>query len=211
MATKNRRVAAYLPPEIDKAFIEFKIENGFATSEDLNQNDSQALIKILTQFFGVDYSVAHSSESDILRRISDLEQDFSRRLSNLEATLENRVAHLIDSIDENRRFTEGVKSEFLSGSKSSDSPGQLNLLMTSHHEVEHIEQHTLVPVDQVPAHLLRGLSQRTLSIRLNVDHTTVARNRKKGFEEFSQWSGGVDPDGISWEFRDSKYYPITSN
>lgn len=84
MATDNRRVAAYFPPEVDKAFKEFKIQNGFATEDNPSQNDSKALIHILSEFLKVEHSVAHSvSLPDNLvttEQISELE---SRLLSEL--------------------------------------------------------------------------------------------------------------------------------
>ena len=39
-----------------------------------------------------------------------------------------------------------------------------------------------------------------LAARLGVQLPTVGRNRKKGEDRFLEWSGKLDPDGISWKF-----------
>ena len=45
------------------------------------------------------------------------------------------------------------------------------------------------------------LFRRTmLAARLGVQLPTVGRSRKKGEERFLEWSGKLDPDGISWKF-----------
>jgi hypothetical protein len=87
MATSNRRVAAYLPTEIDEAFTAYKIENGFATEGEPTANDSKALIEIVKQFLNVEYQVAHSvSLPDNLvtqEQVDELRKEFESKLSEL--------------------------------------------------------------------------------------------------------------------------------
>ncbi len=87
MATSNRRVAAYLPTEIDEAFKAFKIKNGFSTEADQTSNDSKALIEIVKQFLNVEYQVAHSvSLPDNLvtqAQVEELRKEFELKLGEL--------------------------------------------------------------------------------------------------------------------------------
>ena len=53
-----------------------------------------------------------------------------------------------------------------------------------------------------------GLSARGLSERLGVSHVTVGRKVKKGADIFAVWSKELDPDGLVWELRGDKYYPM---
>lgn len=194
MATKNRRVAAYLPLEVDKAFIEFKIERGLATEESPNRSDSQALIQLMSEFLGVGHSVAYSSESDVLQRLSGLEKE---------------VAHLKTQVDENQRITKGMKDEVISELTSelpSSVPDQMNLL-----ETQSADQGFTPSVDSVPQDLLDGLSAVNLSKRFKADRGTLTKYRRMGEKHFLVWSQDKDPDGLAWEFRDSKYYPVTED
>lgn len=91
MSTKNRRVAAYLPPEVDKAFIDFKIEHGLATQNSPNQNDSQALIQLLSEFLGVSQNVthlvSHVSGNEWIAQLSDLREELVSQISELSSEL----------------------------------------------------------------------------------------------------------------------------
>lgn len=85
MATNNTRVAAYLPQDITDALNIFKIERGLIVPEikdekGLRANDSQALITILAEFFGVSQEVAHPSSLDLVKRIEAIEQKIEAHL-----------------------------------------------------------------------------------------------------------------------------------
>lgn len=87
MATSNRRVAAYLPSEIDEAFKAFKIKNGFSDEDDPTSNDSKALIEIVKQFLNVEYQAAHPvSLPDNLvtqEQLEALRSEFELKISEL--------------------------------------------------------------------------------------------------------------------------------
>lgn len=93
MATDNRRVAAYFPPEVDEAFKEFKIKNGFATEENPSQNDSKALIHILSEFLKVEhpatYLVSLPDNLVTTEQLSELESkllsELSKQVSRIDA------------------------------------------------------------------------------------------------------------------------------
>ena len=56
-----------------------------------------------------------------------------------------------------------------------------------------------------------GLSARGLSDRLGVSHPTIGRKKKKGADVFATWIKQQDPDGLAWELRGDKYYPLLNN
>jgi DNA-binding transcriptional regulator YiaG len=92
MPTKNRRVAAYLPPEIDERFKTFVDERNFG-------GDSPALIAILSEYFGVSQQVAHQVDysrfvtieqfTSLLDKVQALESQLERleRLETRESVL----------------------------------------------------------------------------------------------------------------------------
>ena len=204
MATKNRRVAAYLPLNVDKAFIDFKIKRGLATEEKPNQSDSQALIDLLSEFLGVGHSVAYLSESDVLERLTSLEKE---------------VAHLRVKVDENQRIARGVKDEVISELQSElpvSNPGQMSLLEQSEvlasgsgQSAKREEGHFIPTPESIPQDLLNGLSAVALGERMGADRKTIPKHRDKGCEHFQEWSRERDPDGIPWSYRERKYYPVT--
>ena len=73
MTTKNTRVAAYLPPDVEDAFKAFKAERGLG--------ESKALIAILAEYFGVSQEVAHPTALDLVKRIERIED----RLDEIES------------------------------------------------------------------------------------------------------------------------------
>lgn len=109
MATKNRRVAAYLPDSIDEKLQDFKVKQGLPVSADKpNQSDSQALIVILKEFFGVAQEVSHApgQQEVIFQRLQTLEESIEKGLAVVKDdlnTLGGVVAHeikvLTDRVD----------------------------------------------------------------------------------------------------------------
>ncbi len=53
-----------------------------------------------------------------------------------------------------------------------------------------------------------GLSARKLGERLGLNHVTLGRKVKKGADVFVVWIKQQDPDGLAWELREGKYYPM---
>lgn len=183
MATKNRRVAAYLPPEVDKAFIEFKIERDFASEDNPNQNDSKALIQLLSEFLGVSYSAAHPSGSDVLKRLSDLE---------------GQVAHLKFQMSSVASTQEEVRGELLSELKNelvNVVPGQLSFL----------DDDLAKPSS---SSFPEALGLTALSKRLGKSSGTLSRY-KDDPEKLAEWTRSQDPDGVAWTYKvkDKKFYP----
>jgi molybdopterin converting factor small subunit len=127
MSTKNQRVAAYFPGHIHKQLQAFKAERAI-------KGDSQALIVILSEFFGVEQEVAHQSSSttlDLQKRVSDLEEKIAQLK---DALLDELRRELLNdrsaSIDQAKAE---VKDELLSelkgeSLKTSVADGQLELI-----------------------------------------------------------------------------------
>lgn len=126
MATNNTRVAAYLPQDITDALNAFKLERGLIhvdtkDEKGLRANDSQALITILAEYFGVSQEVAHPTVFDLVKRIERIES----RLNGFER---EKVARQLSTGKLAERL--GMHSSTLSHWKSSNpkkrkSPSEL--------------------------------------------------------------------------------------
>ena len=174
MATKNRRAAVYLPPDVDNALAVFKDQCGL-------EGDSQALIAILREFFGLGATTAYRGSPDLADRVTNLERNYSS-LEELRQQFElwrNRLAELqqrTDLIEGARRVQALSPSQLLS-----DSP-----------------QLSLIPGDD-PA---RCLNYKKLAKRLGVSTGTLGRRKREGHQgmTFEQWSEANDPDGLMWSY-----------
>ena len=83
MPTENRRIATYLPKEVDEKFKVFKLERGI-------KGDSHALLTVLSEFLGVTELVAPSMPnqySELSQQFSDLQAE----LTSLECRLFSRL------------------------------------------------------------------------------------------------------------------------
>jgi DNA-binding transcriptional regulator YiaG len=113
MATKNRRVAAYLPPAVDKAFIDFKIKNDLATEDSPHQNDSQALIKLLSELLGVNHEVNHSVSRQLdietAIQIEDLKAELVSQISELSSELLN-LRNRVELLEASQGLSEGLST-----------------------------------------------------------------------------------------------------
>ena len=218
MATQNRRIAAYLPSEIDQKLKAFKIESGLATKRNPTKNDSQALIAILTQFFGLDHEAPYASAAELRQQLADLEA----KLDRLSTVLSEKIAHLeTDLADLKQANIDLEESEPTQPKAESDAafstvPGQLDLLditpAQSGGNIEPIEAgETLLQASVIPSKLLKGLSAAQLAHRFPVSRTTIDIHRKKGKEHFRQWSADQDPDGIPWQYQRRLYFPVVQD
>lgn len=205
MATENRRVAAYLPPELDKAFVAFKISSGLATEGSPNQNDSKALVQILSEFLQVSYPVTHPGDSDVLSRLALLEQ----RLSDVEVR-----------VNDNQRLAEGVKEDLESTLSNAPAPvakGQMSLLDVPEIRAEDGDtflgsvRSSLPSREHVPSYLLEGLGREDIAKRLGIHPDNITKKKKLGNDAFSAWSQSKDPDEIPWKYEDGKYVPVTED
>jgi len=218
MTTQNRRIAAYLPPEIDQKLKAFKIDAGLATKRNPNKNDSQAIIAILSQFFGLDHEAPYASAAELRQNLADLEA----KLDRLSAALSDKITLLETDLADLKpaKFdieeTEPTQPMSEAGAAFSTVPGQLDLLDSfpahSGGNIEPIEAgETLLQASVIPSKLLKGLSAAQLANRFPVSRTTIDIHRKKGKEHFQQWSAVQDPDGIPWQYRRPQYFPVAQD
>lgn len=201
MPTKNRRVATYLPKEIDDRFSAFKSDRGI-------EGDSQALITILSEFLGVAQQVTHSADYQSTFATKDELSELNLKVAHLAEQIQSFDRRLGQAVSE---ATSELKSELLDELPKQEvievSPGQLELLSdrANDPDVEIPSQLT-----EIPNELLSGLSGRALTDRFSKKKPTSRHKveQHRDLPDFSAWSIAQDPQGIAWEYRDKKYYPI---
>jgi hypothetical protein len=134
MPTENRRIATYLPKHIDDLLEAFKSEHSI-------KGDSQALITILSEFFGVSQEVTHQSGSARIDEIitakltqlkSELLDELLSRLLQTETVFESRFSKVESQLHLIQQVKTEVKDELLSElrselPKTDEAPGQLKL------------------------------------------------------------------------------------
>lgn len=215
MPTENRRVAAYLPKEIDDHFKAFIVERNL-------KGDSQALIVILSEFFGVSQKVtqevAHPSEFVTSTQLQELEVKLAKLFGQVGAfvkpsselvgellsklsTLENRVLAL-----ENKESSSQPASQV-----GGVVPGQMELGFSEDQKPDTFELPRESPSEPSPS-VVNPLIGVRLAERLDVDESTVRRQRAKGAESFAKWSRETGSDGIAWRYdqKSKLYFPIES-
>ncbi len=224
MPTKNRRVATYLPPELDdrlKAFIE---ERGL-------KGDSPALITILSEFFGVGYKVAQAVDySNFVTKAEFLE--LSEKVLSLEAAftssnpansilgkLLEKLKKIESRIDCLEATTEDLEVAVATSTDSEDHPGQMSLLTCSEHSSESLSNSKAEP-SQVKSDSytkLQPLSGYALAKRIGRSRSTLSNNKDDWWEDspekFIEWIKEIDPDGIAWRYDSAskKYHPIINS
>jgi hypothetical protein len=92
MVTKNHRVAGYLPSLVYEKFQQFKSDREFG--------DSQALIHIFSEYFGVSQSVSYHDSPEVLERIKALESALILVQEELAKLKLRGVADLGESVSE---------------------------------------------------------------------------------------------------------------
>jgi hypothetical protein len=184
MSTKKRRIATYIPTEIEDKFQAFKREREIG--------DSQALILILTEFLGVSQQVAHSSNS--------LENVKNELLTELKSELLKETERLEDKLI-------GKISELLS-----ELLPEIKLEATDNACDQQELSIPVIEVTDSNAYQEKGLKGIELAKRFNYDDSVLGRKARESTEqEFADWSKRKDPEGIAWKRRkDKKYYPVNT-
>jgi serine/threonine protein kinase len=182
MPTQNRRVATYLPPQIDEPFKSFKSQRNI-------KGDSEALIAILSEYLQVDKEVAYSSSSNLLQRIEAIED----KLSSLKSEL---FSELKIELQPQKNESQGsLQSELLIESRESQ-PQTASLFPNDLQSSSPLESRS--ELQQISS-----MTAAALSVRLGVHKDTVVRMKSKFIDNlaaFRNWTKDKDPDGIGWEF-----------
>jgi len=184
MPTENRRVATYLPKEIDDRFKAFIAEREL-------KGDSQALIIILSEFFQVSQEVTHQNSLPNLefqKRIEVLEEKFDHLTNELLSELRREL--LEDHTQSIKQANIEFKNELLS-ELADDSRIDLQALKG---RLEILE--ALQVTDST-------LSTGQLAQRLEIDSSTLSHwksSGKKGKapDELLKVTREKDPEGIGW-------------
>lgn len=118
MPTENRRIATYLPKEVDERFQAFKLEHGI-------KGDSHALLTVLSEFLGITESFVPLT-SNQYQELSQQFTDLQTELTSLEIKIFSRLkSELLTEFK-----GEGLNSPVSSVGAENLSisvPGQLNL------------------------------------------------------------------------------------
>lgn len=233
MPTANRRVATYLPPELDDRF------KAFITERNL-KGDSQALITILSEFLGVSLPVAQIVDYSSFVRVEQFNELVSK-VSQFSAALESKSpGAMIRKLNERVDQLEKQLSGFRKGSTSTSvgelnethntvsevlndavSPGQMDLLEIAESELPidtegRLKRRESSNSNGESASELKPLHSTDLAKRFKVGEGAVrsTKSRFKDYpERFAKWLKKKDPEGVSWEYNSTTklYHPISAN
>jgi hypothetical protein len=172
MPTENRRIATYLPREIDEKFKAFKLERGI-------KGDSNALLTVLSEFLGLTEVVAPLVTTQY-EELSQQLEDLRSELTALESKLLGRLRS--ELLDEISKVAVPIVSDSVSESvqiidRSSES-----------------EQGELTCLTGKELSLRLGLSSRT------ADRWKPGKERPKLPEKLLEDTRKIDPDGIGWSY-----------
>ena len=197
MATKNRRVATYLPSDVDAKFKEYKEQKSI-------DGDSEALINILRDYLGVAHQepeVSYLLLPDLLKRVEALESEnfiTQGQLDGFKSEVRKDIALTISAQPHAKEKVKSSGEQVAEDSEPDSSPLQLGLVGKAENEDS-----------ELPSNLPDGLSGVALSRYLGVDRSTLSGAKKKGREYLLNWSAKKDPNGKSWEYReDEKLYRV---
>lgn len=201
MPTDKHRIAAYLPKEIDEKFQVFKQER--------EVGDSQGLILLMSEYFGVSQQVTYSSDSPLVKQVEEL----SSLLNELKSELTTKVGE--------ERISE-LKSELLSelkvSSSNSESRGKPEKQLDIGVEVAQVQKKPTKlrarkkptkssdpkdVADGINILTTTQLAQRLNGVKNNNGISSAKRNAKErnNPSHFTDWSRKIDPEGYGWEFR----------
>lgn len=224
MPTENRRVAAYLPKNIDKQLEIFKTERGL-------KGDSPAIIAILEAFFGVSQEVAYLSDSETTNFTSRIEA-VEQRLSQIKDELLSELRGELKSYLKSELVSEPLELELKNEPNSKlqdevsqpiqqleivESSQESTSLLEDSDEKESVEANALrdelaseLPLNLLSEPLIKPITGTLLARRLNYHRDNLSKVKSKlSEEEFYQWTITKDPDGIAWKFLKGgrKYLP----
>ena len=194
MPTENRRVATYLPKELDDRLKAFIAERNL-------KGDSPALIVILSEYFQVDTLVAQKVDySDFVTQnqleiLSSRVDSISERLSELFGNLPDKPFGEAKTVNEHIDAVQPVLIDVeasLASEPLSESPVDINLDDNSSDLlVENSSHHSIKDI---------RFSASQLSKRLVVGKSTISIRKNDCPEDFAEWSFNKDPDNIPWFF-----------
>lgn len=170
MPTQNRRIATYLPKEVDEKFKAFKLERGI-------KGDSNALLTVLSEFLGLTNLAASLVPAQ--------NQELSQQLDDLKAEL---------ALLEGRLFSR-LKSELLIEVSKISVPLISDAVSES---VQMLGRSDEFDSDDLTCLAGKDLSLR-LNIRSDAaNRWRPGKDRAKSPEDLLKATRKKDPDGIGW-------------
>lgn len=213
MVTQNPRIAAYVPQVIKEQFEAFKSDRKI-------KGDSQALIIILSEYFGVSHPVAHqvdysdfvrSSQFDELQsKVSSLAEKVegvSKTANNSPSELFSELLRRIEQLEKQLKYLE--RSNLSEEVKRLDevSSGQMSLLDVENSNLNSESSGDTPPEEPKQAESAPGAAaKQTLGLgelgsRWNRTTPSISRAKKNlSPEKFIEWSRKRDPNGVAWEY-----------
>lgn len=213
MPTENRRVAAYLPKQLDDRFKAFIAERNL-------KGESQALVVILSEFLGVAHDSESFSSSLLSTRVDAIEKNLAQLKGDLLRELHVQIASL--RADIGNELSGELQSEPQVATSEALDPIQLDL--SSVQEVDKPllaetpadlpdQLDTSIPIAQNAPPLsdddfTKGLTGSALEKRLGVPHSTFYS--RKQTSSFYEWVKSEDPDKLAWFFEPEKkkFFPV---
>lgn len=212
MGTDNRRVATYLPKEIDDRLKAFILERNL-------KGDSPALIVILSEYFGVSQQVAQLVDyssfatQNQLETLSSRVNSISEKLSELSGKLLGKPLQEAKTVNEHVDAVQPVQpvpvdvDASLTSEILSELPTNIDLDDNATSElrgdslVEHLILHSTKDIK---------FSASQLSKRLVIGPSTISVRKNDSPEKFAEWSCGKDPDNVAWSFSTelNRFQPI---
>ena len=207
MATENPKVSAYVPQVLKDKLTEFREKKG-------NISESQAVIVVLAEYFGIEQVLDRASEGVVvggvtLARIETIESQLTElRLlvdklvrDNLKEHDKSRLpSDLLGGIEEGKGleqinpasspFSDSLNFQVEETSQQQEDSQQLDLFSSS-----------LSELPGEPSDKIKPISGKKLSrLRFRLSESTVAGAKKsKSLEDFIKWTCEKDPDGIAWK------------
>lgn len=222
-------VTAYLPLELYDRLEDFKNSEGL-------KSDSKAIVTMLERWF---FEPAYSPvvENPLESRLKDLEDKYlflSQCIEALKNTADNTVESTVnstvnstveDTVEDTVNGTvkgtvdNTVKSTVEDAVESTvnstvDSTVEDTVEGTVNGTVEDTVECTVEctvegTVDDTLKSFSKGLSQRALSKRLGCTWADITNMNILG--HLTKWSQREDPQGLAWELRDKRYYPLVNS
>ena len=156
---------------------------------------------------GTKDEVTNSEVSDLREgEVTDSQINLRSFEQVTNSTVNDRPLEQVNDSQINLRSFEQVTNSTVNDRPLEELPdrkGDRTLEQVSNSEVKNQEEVSNSPCPLPPAPLPRrddAISGTMLAARLGVQLPTVGRSRKKGEDRFLEWSGKLDPDGISWKF-----------
>jgi len=229
MPSTKPKVFAYLPQELYEQVTSFKIER------ELN-SDSQAVIAILSEYFGSEI-IDQSKSNNAIERMEILLNQYqikaessyrecTRRINTLEVALnlERRTnpAYTVEIsgevVEETTGSVPGELEETIGGvpgelEKTTGSvPGELEETIGSvpgelEETIGSVPGELEETIGGVPGELEETTGLSQLSLAKRLGYTDRHVRKMEKEGKLKQWSKEKDPDHISWELRGKKYYP----